>query len=142
MGKHRVAQHAIGRALSSSSSKTVNRGQQQQVKSEDVSSESQSGSFLSTTSDGHIQVKVAAKPGAKRSAITGILDDRVGVAIAAPAVEGKANDELVSYLREVLGVRKSEISLDKGLRGRAKVVIVRADLSVEEVQRRILAEVD
>ena len=37
----------------------------------------------------------------------------VGVQIAAPPVDGEANAELVRYLAGVLGLRKSDVSLEK-----------------------------
>ena len=45
--------------------------------------------------------------------LTDISDDRIGVQINAPPVDGEANTELVKYLSSVLGVRKSDISLDR-----------------------------
>lgn len=48
----------------------------------------------------------------------------MGIAIGAPAVEGAANIELLSYLASVLGVKKSAVALDSGARGRRKVVRV------------------
>ena len=41
-----------------------------------------------------------------------ISTDGVGVQISAPPVEGAANIELIKYIAQVLGVRKSEVSLD------------------------------
>lgn len=40
-------------------------------------------------------------------------DESVGVAISAPPVEGEANTELVKYLASVLGMRKSDVTLDR-----------------------------
>ena len=48
----------------------------------------------------------------------------MGIAIGAPAVEGAANTELLSYLASVLGVKKSAVALDTGAWGRRKVVRV------------------
>lgn len=42
-----------------------------------------------------------------------ISSEGVGVQISAPPVEGEANTELVRYLASVLGLKKSEVSLDK-----------------------------
>lgn len=42
-----------------------------------------------------------------------ISSEGVGVQINAPPVEGEANTELVRYLAGVLGLKKSEVSLDK-----------------------------
>ena len=45
--------------------------------------------------------------------ISDIGSEGVGVQIAAPPVDGEANTELVRYMASVLGLRKSDISLDK-----------------------------
>lgn len=45
-----------------------------------------------------------------------ISTDAVGVQIGAQPTDGKANEELIDYLSEVLGVKKRQISLDKGNR--------------------------
>jgi uncharacterized protein YggU (UPF0235/DUF167 family) len=42
-----------------------------------------------------------------------IGSEAVGVQISAPPVEGEANTELLRYMAAVLGVRKSDVSLDK-----------------------------
>lgn len=39
--------------------------------------------------------------------------EAVGVAIAAPPVDGEANVELIRYLAEILELKRSHISLDK-----------------------------
>jgi uncharacterized protein YggU (UPF0235/DUF167 family) len=42
-----------------------------------------------------------------------IGSEAVSVQISAPPVEGEANTELVKYMAAVLGLRKSDVSLDK-----------------------------
>ncbi|XP_052100447.1 UPF0235 protein C15orf40 homolog [Mytilus californianus] len=59
-----------------------------------------------------VSIKILAKPGAKDNFITGYEDDGVGVQISAPAVDGEAKTDLVKYMAKVLGIRKSDISLD------------------------------
>lgn len=44
---------------------------------------------------------------------TDIGSEAVSVQINAPPVDGEANTELVQYLATVLGLRRSDISLDK-----------------------------
>ncbi|KAI0243234.1 hypothetical protein LSAT2_022050, partial [Lamellibrachia satsuma] len=62
---------------------------------------------------GDLIIKVLAKPGAKQNGVTDISTDGVGVQIAAPPVDGEANTTLVRYVATVLGVRKSDVSLDR-----------------------------
>lgn len=45
--------------------------------------------------------------------LTDVSVEGVGVQINAPPVEGEANTELVKYIASVLGLRKSDVSLDK-----------------------------
>lgn len=37
--------------------------------------------------------------------------ERLGLRIAAPAKDGKANKEMISFLAKVLGIRKSALSI-------------------------------
>lgn len=73
---------------------------------------------------GNICIKILAKPGSKQNSITDISDEGIGVQIAAPPVEGEANTELVKYLSKVLGLRKSDVSLDKGSKSRQKTILI------------------
>uniref|UniRef100_A0A0C9QTX7 CO040_1 protein n=1 Tax=Fopius arisanus TaxID=64838 RepID=A0A0C9QTX7_9HYME len=79
---------------------------------------------VTTDKDGNVVIKIHAKPGAKHNSIKDISEEGVGVAISAPPVEGEANTELVKYLSTVLGLRKSDVTLDRGSRSRQKKVIV------------------
>lgn len=74
--------------------------------------------------NGDIAITILAKPGAKMNSITDVSIEGVGVQISAPPTDGEANAELLKYLSKVLGVRKSDISLDKGGKCRNKVVLV------------------
>uniref|UniRef100_A0A8C6M0W9 Uncharacterized protein n=1 Tax=Nothobranchius furzeri TaxID=105023 RepID=A0A8C6M0W9_NOTFU len=62
---------------------------------------------------GGVTITVHAKPGSKHSAITDVSTETVAVSIAAPPTDGEANTELIRYLAEVLGLKKSHLSLEK-----------------------------
>jgi uncharacterized protein (TIGR00251 family) len=90
---------------------------------------------------GNIVIRIQAKPGAKQNAVTDIGNEAVGVQINAPPVEGEANTELVKYMAAVLGLRKSDISLDKGSRSRQKTVVVQhGTLTIEETVEKLKQE--
>ena len=59
---------------------------------------------------------------ARRSGIAGLYGGALKVRIAAPAVDNKANSELIDFLSESLGVSKSAIAIRHGATGRRKVV--------------------
>jgi uncharacterized protein (TIGR00251 family) len=68
---------------------------------------------------------IRVKPGAKREAVGGRWgDDALVVAVAAPAVEGKANEAVRKALARAFGVRKQDVDVIAGERGRDKVIRV------------------
>jgi len=68
---------------------------------------------------------VHATPNAKKTEITGWLDDNtVKIKIAAPPREGKANEELIHFLAEYYKKPKSSIKLVRGAMTRIKQVEV------------------
>lgn len=75
----------------------------------------------------HLVVKVT--PNARQSEVIGWSADAQGrpvlqVKLAAPALEGKANKELVRFMAEFLGCAKSTVSLVKGDSSRTKVLAI------------------
>jgi uncharacterized protein len=82
--------------------------------------------------------EVFAKPRASKSAIGGVREGALVVSLAAPPVDGAANEELVRVLAARLGVKRSAISIASGAHGRTKIVDV-ADVSAEVVRERLSA---
>lgn len=85
--------------------------------------------WFSKTATGYI-VAVHAQPGAKRSEISGLHGGRLKVRIAAPPLEGRANEALIEFLAQRLGLPRSKLRVLKGLQGRAKLVEI-ADSDVD-----------
>lgn len=61
-------------------------------------------------------------PNAPRNEIVGWLGPALKVKIHAPAIEGKANDELLRFLAGKLGVHCRSLTLLRGEKSRQKVV--------------------
>ncbi|KAL8197280.1 UNVERIFIED_CONTAM: hypothetical protein K2H54_018776 [Gekko kuhli] len=95
---------------------------------------------VATDKTGSVTIAVHAKPGSKQNAVTDLTTEAVGVAIAAPPSEGEANAELCRYLAKVLGVKKSEVVLEKGAKSREKVVKILAPTTPEDVLERLRKE--
>jgi hypothetical protein len=65
---------------------------------------------------------VKVHPRARRSAFTGRLGDAWKLDLTSPPVEGKANEECVRYLAELLGVPRAHVRIVTGLTSRTKLV--------------------
>jgi uncharacterized protein (TIGR00251 family) len=74
-----------------------------------------------------VRFAVRVKPGAKREAVGGRHGDALVVAVTAPAIEGKANDAVRKALAKAFGVRKQDVTIVTGERGRDKIVEVPDD---------------
>ena len=72
--------------------------------------------------EGGITVTTRVTPGARRSEVVDVAGDRLRLKVAAPAVEGKANAEVVRFLAEVFGVRRSAVVLWRGEHSRDKIL--------------------
>ena len=68
------------------------------------------------------RLTVKVHPRARRSAVTGRLGEAWKLDLAAPPVEGKANDECVRFLAELAGVPRARVRIVTGLTSRTKVV--------------------
>ncbi len=85
-----------------------------------------------------VRIQIHAQPGAKRTEIAGLHGDAIKIRIQAPPVEGRANEELIRFLSEKLGVSRSQITLTKGETSRSKSFVV-TDVSIDFVQKTLLA---
>jgi uncharacterized protein (TIGR00251 family) len=90
-----------------------------------------------TDKDGKLIFKVRVVPRASRSELVGEHDGALRVRIAAPPVDGAANDELVRLLAQAFGVPRSAIDITGGHAAKLKTVCVtggRAALLKSKVQ--------
>ncbi|MBS0502753.1 MAG: DUF167 domain-containing protein [Proteobacteria bacterium] len=77
--------------------------------------------------DGAILLTVRVTPKASRTEAIGIVDAGDGrtalaIRVAAPPVEGAANEALVAFLAKALGLRKSAVTVASGETGRLKLL--------------------
>lgn len=69
-----------------------------------------------------VQLWLRAQPGASKSRLLGLHGERIKVALQAPPVDGKANDELLRLLAELFGMPRSKLQLAAGQTSRDKRV--------------------
>jgi uncharacterized protein (TIGR00251 family) len=69
-----------------------------------------------------VKIAVIVKPNARKEGVTPSDDGPWTVRVAAPPVEGKANERLVELLAGHFGVPKSRVAILRGAGGRRKIV--------------------
>ena len=67
---------------------------------------------------------VWVQPRASRTEVAGMRGDAVKIRLAAPPVDGAANDELIRFVAEMLGVARSAVSIAAGQTSRLKTIEV------------------
>ena len=83
--------------------------------------------WLVPRADG-VVLLVAAQPGARHTELVGLHDGALRVRLAAPALEGRANEELRAWLARQLGCTRSRLSVLRGDKSRRKQVLVELEL--------------
>jgi len=81
---------------------------------------------------------IKAVPGASKSALGEIREGRLKVRIAAAPEDGKANEELRSFLAKALGLPKKELVIETGEKTRLKTL--RLPISAKEKLENLLPE--
>ena len=69
-----------------------------------------------------VTVTIQTTPNAPRSEVVGWMGDRLKVKVKAPAVEGKANAELLRFLAEHFHVKPNTVEIVRGETSRTKIV--------------------
>jgi len=87
---------------------------------------------------GAITFDILVAPRASRERVGPLVGERVKVAVNAPPVEGKANAAIVALLAQTFGVRKQDVEIvsgDKGKRKRVRIWGVPASALRELLER-------
>ena len=80
--------------------------------------------LLAREEGGAVVFSVRVAPRASRSAVLGVHDGALKVALTAPPVEGAANAALIAFLAKALGVPKRDVVIEQGEASRSKRVRV------------------
>lgn len=67
-----------------------------------------------------LAIRLYIQPKASSDQIVGLHGDELKVAITAPPVDGQANAHLIKFIAKQFRVAKSNVTLEKGERGRHK----------------------
>jgi uncharacterized protein len=86
--------------------------------------------------DGAVTIAVRVQPRAARTGLAGVQGGALKIRIAAPPVDGEANDECVRFLARALGVGRSSVEIVAGHSSKNKLVRVRG-ITAGEARSRL-----
>ena len=95
--------------------------------------------WFRVAADGRITLTLHIQPGAKKTETAGLHGDALKIRLAAPPVDGKANEALIKFIAEALKLPKSAVNLKSGQTSRRKVLEVQG-ATTEAVARFVQAE--
>lgn len=84
-----------------------------------------------------MNLKIRAIPNSPRSFCAGLRADAIKIKVAARAVDGKANAELLRFLAESLDLPKSAIRIARGESSRDKIVEIDG-MEADEAKKKLL----
>ena len=85
---------------------------------------------------GAVVLMLHIQPGAKKTEIVGMYGAALKIRLAAPPVDGKANQALINFLANHLGVSKRSVTLIGGETSRAKRLRI-AGIDAETVRSQL-----
>lgn len=83
--------------------------------------------WFRVAADGRVILTLHIQPGAKKTEIAGLYGDALKIRLAAPPVDGKANEALIHFLAKTLDIARSAICLKSGQTSRRKVLEIQAN---------------
>lgn len=77
-----------------------------------------------TESNGRVRFTVRVQPRASHTEVAGVYGDALKIRLAAPPVDGAANDALVNFLADLFAVARRDVRILAGESARSKIVEV------------------
>ena len=92
---------------------------------------------LTATNNG-VSFAVRVQPRASRSGVAGESDGALKVRLAAPPVDGAANEELIRLMSALFNVSRSQIVIRSGQTSRNKLIVIEG-ISVDDAEQVLQA---
>lgn len=90
-----------------------------------------------TKSDNGTVFNVKLVPNSSFSKIVDYTNEYVRIKISAPAIENKANKELISFCSDLFEINKSKISIISGEKSKVKKVLIK-DTNLDVLSQKLL----
>lgn len=79
--------------------------------------------WYETNNEG-VTINLLVQPRASRERVGPLQDERLKVSVSSAPVDGKANQAVVALLAKTFGIRRRDVVLQVGLKGRRKTVLL------------------
>ena len=79
---------------------------------------------------------VQVQPNVAQNRVARFEDGILHLRIAAPATKGKANQELLKFLSDILGVSRAHLTIEKGITNKKKTIAI-TGLTQNQVARQL-----
>jgi uncharacterized protein (TIGR00251 family) len=73
---------------------------------------------------GRVVFLVQVLPRSSQCKLVGCQGDFLKIKITAPPVDGRANEECIRFLADVLGVKKDQVQIVSGLKAKKKIIAI------------------
>lgn len=83
-------------------------------------------------------LQLRVQPGAGRAGVVGRHGDALKVRVAAPPIDGRANEAVLELIADELGIKSAHVVLVSGHTARTKRVLVRG-ISLETVENWLVS---
>ncbi len=95
--------------------------------------------WLSRTHEGY-RIAVQVSPNAKRSEIVPGEGDALRIRLQAQPIDGKANEALIRFIAQKLGLPRRQIAISHGLTAKRKLLFIAApEYTAEEIEKQLKA---
>lgn len=91
--------------------------------------------------DGGISFAVRVQPRASRSEVVGELDGALKLRLAAPPVDGEANEELIRFLAKLFAAPRQRVSIATGKASKNKLVRIEG-VAIEQAEKVLQSAVN
>jgi uncharacterized protein (TIGR00251 family) len=96
---------------------------------------------LSCLQNNSLTLDVYVQPRASRTRVAGMHGSAIKICVTAPPVENKANQAVIDFIADLLGVSKSAVSIKSGSQGRSKKLLIN-NLALHEAQEILDRTID
>lgn len=84
------------------------------------------------------KLAIKAVPNAPRNAVAGWVGDALKVKVHAPALEGRANEELCAFIADTLALPRRAVSIAQGGKSRQKLLHIEG-LTADDIRARLVS---